>query len=70
MCAKVLKVVKNEEHGWKDYSYTITALQFTGEDGNEIISLKFGKNESAGEWVTYQIPLGHEIVGMRTKTDN
>ena len=55
-----------------DGEVQITALKFTDKDGGSILDLSFNKEpqEAAlGTWTTYKIPLGHEIVGLRAKTD-
>ena len=47
----------------------ITAMKFTDKDDGNILDLNFSNDEPRGTWTTYQIPLGHEIVGLRAKKD-
>ena len=53
----------------EDDEVQITAMKFTDKDDGNILDLNFSEGEPAGTWTTYQIPPGHEIVGLRAKKD-
>ena len=50
-----------------DDEVQITAMKFTDKADSNILDLNFSNGEPQGTWTTYQIPLGHEIVGLRAK---